>query len=77
MAVGQLRTRLCRIIVMMLISLGAESAGAETVALPLPYQLNRADEDYRYLRDPARRSDFWDPIKYMPLNASGIGYISL
>ncbi len=44
---------------------------------PPPYQLNRADEDYRYLRDPAQRTDFWDPIKYVPLNESGSWFLSL
>jgi hypothetical protein len=77
MAIGQLRTRLCCIIVMMLISWGPASAGAEAVASSLLYQFNRADEDYRYLRDPAGRTDFWDPIKYVPLNASGSWYLSL
>lgn len=32
-----------------------------------PYRLMRADEDYRYLRDPARRSDVLDVLKYIPL----------
>ena len=30
------------------------------------YKLLRYDEDYSYLKDPARRTDFWDPIKYIP-----------
>jgi hypothetical protein len=78
MAIGQLMTSCCCIIIMMLISLGSASAGAETVASPPPpYQLDRADEDYGYLRDPARRTDFWDSIKYIPLNESGSWYLSL
>ncbi|HTP66240.1 MAG TPA: alginate export family protein, partial [Geobacteraceae bacterium] len=54
-------------------------ASAETGAAlqPPPYKLNRADEDYRYLRDPARRTDFWDPLKYVPLNEAGSWYLSL
>src|SRR5580658_3723089 len=31
------------------------------------YQLLREDEDWSFLRDPALRQDFWDPIKYIPL----------
>src|SRR5271156_6262239 len=31
------------------------------------YQLLRGDEDWSFLRDPALRQDFWDPIKYIPL----------
>ena len=30
------------------------------------YKLLRYDEDYSYLKDPDRRTDFWDPIKYIP-----------
>jgi hypothetical protein len=44
---------------------------------PPHYQLNRADEDYRYLRDPAQRVDFWDPVKFVPLDAGGARYLSL
>ncbi|WAS91147.1 alginate export family protein [Nannocystis punicea] len=56
----------------------AQSAGAtEAAALagrgegppaaPPPYRLLRADEDYRYLRDRGRRTDFLDVLKYIPL----------
>lgn len=31
------------------------------------YKLFRFDEDYRYLRDPGNRRDFWDALKYVPL----------
>ncbi|GFE61854.1 alginate export family protein [Geobacter sp. AOG2] len=41
------------------------------------YALNRADEDYGYLRDPALRADIWDPVKYIPLNRTGSWYLSL
>src|SRR5947209_4193477 len=37
---------------------------------PSGYKLLRYDEDYRYLKDPASRSDFWDPIKYIPIGQS-------
>ncbi len=42
-----------------------------------PYALNRADEDYRYLKTPANRTDLWDRVKYVPLNSSGSLYFSL
>jgi hypothetical protein len=35
------------------------------------YSLLREDEDWSFLKDPALRSDFWDPIKYIPLRADG------
>jgi hypothetical protein len=44
---------------------------------PPEYQKLRYDEDYSYLKDPAKRTDFWDPIKYIPLSASGDTYLSL
>lgn len=39
--------------------------------VPPPFKLLRYDEDYRYLRDPAMRTDFWDPVKYVPLGSPG------
>ena len=33
-------------------------------------------EDYTYLRDLKRHNDFFDPIKYLPLNADGTDYLS-
>ncbi len=56
---------------------GASYAESEMQSAPLAYALNRADEDYSYLRDPTLRTDFWDPVKYIPLNESGIWYLSL
>jgi len=54
-------------------------AGAETTAALQhpPYRLNRADEDYRYLREPAPDADFFDPVKYVPFDSSGRRYLSL
>ncbi len=52
-------------------------AQTEGPCSPPPYALNRADENYQYLRDPACRTDFWDPIKYMPLTESGSIYLTL
>jgi hypothetical protein len=44
---------------------------------PPAYQLLRYDEDWSPLRDPARRTDWLDPLKYIPLGASGNSYLSL
>jgi hypothetical protein len=44
---------------------------------PPAYQLLRYDEDYSYLKDPARRTDFWDVIKYIPLGNRDGWYLSL
>ena len=35
---------------------------------PPPYTLLRYTEDYSYLANPAHRTDFFDPVKYMALN---------
>src|SRR5688572_28696688 len=44
---------------------------------PPPYTPVRYNEDYSYLKDPDKRTDFFDPIKYIPLNESGDVYLSL
>lgn len=46
-------------------------------ASPPPYKLLRAEEDYRYLRDPSQRTDIWDPVKYVPLGLSEDCYFSV
>lgn len=40
------------------------------------YNLLRENDDWRFLVDPSLRSDFWDPIKYIPL-ACAACYVSL
>lgn len=40
------------------------------------YKLLRYDEDYSDLKDPARRTDFWDPIKYIPFGDQEDWYAS-
>jgi len=42
---------------------------------PADYNIERWNEDYSYLREAAP-TDFFDPIKYMPLNANGDVYLS-
>lgn len=44
----------------------AGGAGADGQQPP-PYNIQREEEDYSFLRDPVRRTDFWDPLKYVPL----------
>jgi hypothetical protein len=43
---------------------------------PPPYSVFRDTEDYTYLRDPKRRDDFFDPIKYIPFDLNGDTYLS-
>jgi len=40
------------------------------------YKPLRYDEDYSYLSDPQKRTDFWDPIKYIPLGNNPNTYLS-
>ena len=48
------------------------AAAAQPVYTPVRY-----NEDYLYLREPAKRTDFLDPLKYIPLNDAGDWYLSL
>jgi len=44
---------------------------SESQFVPPPYhEILRFDEDYSYLGDPALRTDFFDPIKYIPLRTN-------
>jgi Alginate export len=43
---------------------------------PPAYKTVRYDEDYRYLHDPERKSDFLDVVKYIPLDKNGSWYAS-
>jgi hypothetical protein len=40
------------------------------------YNLLRENDDWSFLADPAQQSDFWDPIKYIPLRCEAC-YVSL
>src|SRR5215469_11170246 len=42
---------------------------AGPVAPDRTYTLMSSDEDWSFLRDPALRQDFWDPIKYIRLRS--------
>ena len=52
------------------------SAFAGETTSPPPYNSSRYLEDYRYLKDPDQRRDFWDRLKYIPLNDPGSVYLS-
>jgi hypothetical protein len=41
-----------------------------------PFAPLRYDEDYSFLADPARHTDWWDPIKYVPLANGRAGFLS-
>jgi hypothetical protein len=35
------------------------------------FAVDQADADYRFLADPGNRTDFWDVLKYVPLDRTG------
>jgi hypothetical protein len=36
-----------------------------------------SDEDFSFLEDPANRTDFWDPLKFIPLGSDPADFLSL
>ena len=62
-----------------LLALQSPIAHAQTPAHPAPppYQALRFEEDYRFMRDPALRTDLWDPLKYLALRDAEAWYVSL
>src|SRR6266536_2750313 len=42
-----------------------------------PFKQLRYDENYMYLRDTSRHSDYLDSIKFIPLNTNGDWYLTL
>lgn len=56
---------------------GVGRSGDTASAGPQKYKNLRYDEDYSYLKDPALRTDFWDPLKYVPLFGRDDWYLSL
>src|SRR5258708_20978782 len=50
---------------------------AQTAPTPPPYLQLRYDENYSYLRNTAARSDYFDPVKYIPLNAEHSAWATL
>src|ERR1700723_3239130 len=38
--------------------------------------VDQADENFTFLKDPSKRTDFWDFLKYIPLNQRGDVYLT-
>ena len=73
---GRLILRLC--VGLTIFNIHSTACGADTaLQSPPPYKQLRYDEDYSYLREPERRHDFFDPIKYIRFDALGDYYLSL
>jgi len=70
--------RLCAVTTTLVGLVHAARASAEPPACDRPaILLNRFDEDYAFLRDPACRTDFWDAVKYLELAPEPLLYLSL
>ena len=41
------------------------------------FNQSRYKEDFQFLRDPSKRTEFFDPLKYIPLNNSESIYLTL
>jgi hypothetical protein len=39
--------------------------------------VDQSDENFTFLRNPAERTDFWDPFKYIALDPSGNSYLTV
>ncbi len=46
-------------------------------ARPLLTPVDQAGENFSFLKDPSKRTDSWDPLKYIPLNDGGDFYLTL
>jgi Alginate export len=55
----------------------AQTAGSSGASTQPSYKLVQYDEDYRYLEDHNRRTDFMDLAKYLPLDNNRNWYVSL
>ena len=58
-------------------SLQAQTADSIGSLGPPPFKKLRHDESYEYLRDPSRRADYLDAIKFIPLNTNQDWYLTL
>jgi hypothetical protein len=60
------------------VSAAGQQGGARVPPEPPGLTTPRYDEDYSYLRDPAKRSGaWWEPLKYIPLDFDGSAYLTL
>lgn len=60
-----------------MLGLGGTAALAQTSASRPSYESHRFNEDWSPLRNPALRTDAFDPLKWIPLNSDGSAYLTL
>ena len=54
-----------------------KAADSPSTPAPPAFKKLRYDESYEYLRDPSRRADYLDAIKFIPFNTNGDWYLTL
>src|SRR5260370_106641 len=67
-----MRTLLIFVVMFLAGSLRSRGQPVPAAESPVPariYHLLREDDDWSFLADPAKRQEFWDPIKYIPLRS--------
>ena len=69
--------RRLRALLLLTWALAPTSVRADDPPAAPAYQQLRYEEDYRYLRDPSRRSDFLDRLKYIALTQGDESYLTL
>jgi hypothetical protein len=74
-------TTLCKrrqvaLVMLVLLSASRSDANGSCPAAPR-YSEPRYDDDFTYLRDPVCRTDFWDPLKFIPLDTQAGWFLSL
>jgi hypothetical protein len=52
----------------------ADNMSPESQFVPPAYKILRFDENYACLSNPTNRTDWVDPIKYMPLRTNSPGW---
>jgi hypothetical protein len=72
----RLLTRVALLVAGAAIAISACGQQPETPA-HAAFKTLRYDEDYSYLRDPPRRTEALDALKYIPLNGDGTSYLTL
>src|SRR5258708_12826736 len=55
----------------------ANNSRADDAPLHPQFKLSRQDEDWSVLRDPALRTDAFDPVKFIPMNRDGSSWLTL
>src|SRR5258708_15823266 len=88
-AIRRLHGRLAEIICLTAVLVLFSSAARAQTPQPMPpgpsmnperpplTPVDQADDNFSFLRDSSKRTDFCDPLKYVPLDSNGDTYLTL